>query len=223
MENQGKIELLVKVPFFSGLSKLVLEELATSSRFVSYEKGTDIFLEGDPPIGMFIVAEGAVKIYKFSPKGKEQVLTVEKPPGLIAELPLFDGLPYPASALALEDSKMLLIPREAFERVLKRHPELALTIIRNMSLRLRHLVSLIEEISFLEVPQRLARYLLSSSGGKDEFTIPHTNAEIAGIIGTVRELVSRNLTRFSKEGIIELEGKNVRILDRRKLEEISEA
>jgi len=221
VDNERKIEFLSKVPFFSGLPKLVLEELALNSRFVSYRKGTDIFLEGDPPIGMFVVAEGVVKIYKYSQEGREQVLTVEKPPGLIAELPLFDGLPYPANAVAQEDTKVLLVPREAFESLLKRHPELALTIIKNISLRLRRLVTLIEEISFLEIPQRLARYLLSSSEGKDEFTIPHTNAEIASIIGTVRELVSRNLARLSQEGIIELKGKDVRILNRAKLEEIS--
>ncbi len=199
----------------------IVAELAVGSRVVDFKKEEDVFLEGQNPLGMFVVVDGAVKVYKFNPEGREQVLTVEKPIGMVAELPLLDALPYPASAIALEDSRLLLVPKEHFEQVLKRHPQLALTIIRNISQRLRHLVMLIEEISFLEVPQRLARYLLSEADARVEFEIAHTNTEIASRIGTVRELVSRNLSRFAKEGIIELDGKKVRIVKREKLESLA--
>ncbi len=221
MELKRKLELLSKLPFFSGLKYEIITELARGSTFIKYEKGKDIFLEGEKPVGMFVVAEGEVKIYKYSAEGREQILAIEKPVGMVAELPLLDALPYPASAVALQYTTLLLVPKAHFEKVLMRYPELAISIIRNISLRLRHLVMLVEEISFLEIPQRLARYLLNVSNGKDEFEIPHTNSEIASRIATVRELVSRNLSRLSREGIIELDGKRVRILMRSKLEKMA--
>lgn len=220
-EKDEKIDVIRRVPFFSGLPEAIIEELAKESRFVRFQRNEDIFLEGQPPLGMFIVVKGSVKIYKFSDEGREQVLAVEKPGGIVAELPLLDGLPYPASAVASEDCELLLVPKSQFHATLKKYPELALSIIRSISLRLRHLVTLIEEISFLQVRQRLARYLLAESAGRKEFEIRHTNAEIGSIIGTVRELVSRNLSRFAKEQIVEVKDKQVRILDLKKLEEIA--
>ncbi len=221
MHKLDKYELIKSVPFFGAMPAKVIDELVRISSVISVSKGEYLFYEGENPRGMFILAKGAVKIFKYSTEGREQVLTVEKPVGIIAELPLLDGQPYPANALALEDCCMLLIPKDEFLRIVQKRPELALAIIKNLSIRLRHLVMLIEEISFLDVYQRLAKYLLKESKGRTEFTITHTNTEVASIIGTVRELVSRNLSRLVNEGVIELEGKKVRIIDEEKLKELA--
>lgn len=217
------VAILGEIPFFRDLDRRSLQELALATRVLSFEKGTDLFTEGEPCRGMFLVLSGQVKIFRSALSGREQILAIETPGAVVAELPLIDGEPYPASCSALADSKLLLVPRDAFEELLSRKPQLALGVMRLLGGRLRQLVRLVEDLSLLEVPQRLARYLLELSERRGTtFRLDLSNQEIAARLGTVREIVSRNLHRLRNEGAIAIEGREITILDEEALRELAE-
>ncbi len=207
---------LKKVPIFADLSARELGFLA--ERVVPHKLagGTVIFSEGEPCEGLYVVESGAVKIFKTSASGREQVLTVEGPGQSIAELPMFDGGSYPASALAMGETTLLFVGKKDFQALCLQHPEVALKVLKVVGARLRTLVGIIEELSFTTVRHRLAGLLLrlAKRRGKTttrgiEFTLRGSNQELASHIGTVRELVSRNLSRFQAEGLVRMDGKTV--------------
>jgi CRP/FNR family transcriptional regulator len=143
----------------------------------------------------------------------------------VAELPVFDGGNYPASVAAVEDATLLFVSKQDFQSLCLTHPQVALKVLRVVGARLRRLVGIIEELSFTTVRHRLASFLLrlaqkegERTGGGAEVTLPASNQELAAQIGTVRELVSRNLSRFQSEGLIQIEGRNVIIPDLKALE-----
>ncbi len=213
-ESSSPAALLRKVPFLANLDAASTRDLADESRIVVVAKGEDLFVEGDPCRGMFLLIEGHMKIYRAALSGREQIIAIEGPGATIAELPLFDGAPYPASCAATEPSRLLLLPRDAFEDLLRRKPEIAIGTIRLLGRRLRSLVALVEELSLLEVPQRLAKYLLEIHERRGvEFTLTQSNQEIASRLGTVREIVSRCLHRLEQQGAIQIEGRRIRIVD----------
>jgi CRP-like cAMP-binding protein len=220
-ESEPHAAALRRVPFLRELDARSLNDLAGASRVLTVEKGEDLFLEGDPCRGMFLLLSGTMKVYRAAASGREQIIALESAGGVIAELPLLDGRAYPASCAAMEESRLLLVPREAFEEMLRRKPELALGVLRVLGERLRHLVALVDELSLLEVPQRLAKYLLEVRDRRgDEFTLSLSNQEIASRLGTVRELVSRNLHRLEQQGAISIEGRKIRILDAQVLSDL---
>jgi CRP/FNR family transcriptional regulator len=221
--------ILSRVALFSGLSEN--ERRAITSRIVRQhaDAGTLIFNEGDACQGLFIVEAGAVKIFKTSASGREQVLAIEGPGGLIAELPVFDDGPYPASASATVDATLLFLSKRDFRSLCVEHPEIGLKVLKAVGQRLRRLVALIEELSFTTVRHRLASLLmrLARTQGRAtprgiELVLP-SNQELGNQIGTVRELVSRNLSRFQAEGAIRMDGKQVLITDIEALEAELEA
>src|SRR5690349_24361931 len=191
-----------------------------------FDAGELIFSEGDPCLGMYIVERGHIRIFKSSPGGREQVLSIDGPGSSVAELPVFDGGPYPASGSAVDDAIVLLVRKQDFQALCVAHPQVALKVLRVVGGRLRRLVGIIEELSFTTVRSRLAALLLrlakkegtTVNGGKVVITLPENNQEIASQIGTVRELVSRNLSRFQSEGLIEIDGRNLTINNLKALE-----
>ena len=207
---------LKKVPIFADLSEGELNFLAERAVPRRPEPGQVIFTEGEPCEGLYVVESGAVKVFKTSAGGREQVLTIEGAGGSIAELPVFDGGDYPASAAALSESSLLFVSKRDFQALCLEHPEVALKVLKVVGSRLRRLVGIIEELSFTTVRHRLAALLLrlAKLRGKRtargvEFTLRGSNQELAAHIGTVRELVSRNLSRFQAEGLLKLDGKTV--------------
>jgi CRP/FNR family transcriptional regulator len=211
-------ETLQRVPLFAGLTEAQLEYLVT--RTVERRVGADmlLFSEGDPCAGLFVVQSGNIRIFKSAASGREQVLAIEGPGSSIAELPVFDGGNYPASAQALSDSTVLFVSKQAFQSLCLQHPEVALKVLKVVGGRLRRLVGIIEELSFTTVRHRLIALLLRmaksegrSSAGKVEFVLNANNQELAAQLGTVRELVSRNLSRLQSEGLIGVEGRNITI------------
>jgi CRP/FNR family transcriptional regulator len=188
-----------------------------------------IFSEGDACPGLWVIESGLVKIFKSSASGREQVLAIDGPGHTIAELPVFDGGSYPASALAVRESVLLFVSRQDFQSLCLAHPSVALKMLRMVGARLRSLVGIIEELSFTTVRSRLAALLfrLAQQGRKTaggvEFALPATNQEIAAQIGTVRELVSRNLSRLQAAGIVRMEGRSVLVPDLNALEREIEA
>jgi CRP/FNR family transcriptional regulator, cyclic AMP receptor protein len=220
----GRAAVLSRVPIFSDLSDVELTFLSDRAVTRRHATGELIFSEGDPCTGLYIVESGDVRIFKTSAGGREQVLTVEHAGGSVAELPIFDGGNYPASASAATDCVLLFISRNDFRALCLEHPEVALKVLRMVGLRLRRLVGIIEELSFTTVRHRLAALLLrlahdtGKASGRAEFKIDASNQELASQIGTVRELVSRNLSRFQAEGLIAMDGKNITIPDLARLE-----
>lgn len=229
LDKAMRIATLRKVPFLSRLSEPELQALAEASMVKHYNKGEIVFLEGDPCPGLYVVHSGAVKIFKTSLGGREQVLTIERPGNSVAELPVLDEGPYPASAMAVEDSTLLLIPRADFHRLCRQHPDLALALIRSLAGRFRRLVRLVEGLAFLEVGQRLARFLLEKAAQEGrttpegiQFPLDLTHQELAAQIGTVRELVSRTLARFQEQKLISVRDRTVVILDLPRLRDEAE-
>jgi CRP/FNR family transcriptional regulator len=167
-----------------------------------------------------VLAQGTVKIYKTSLAGREMTIAVETAPGTVAELPLFDGGTYPASVSALEDVSVVLIQKRDFTQVCRQYPDVSLKVLAAVGRRLRHLVSTIESITFGSVRQRLARMLLDFGDQmkSETFGLPVTHQELASRLGTVREVVSRNLSRFQVEGLIRISERQITLLNRQGLE-----
>jgi len=219
-----KKELLSQISLFAGLSEAeiqVLGQRAVEKRFAQDEM---LFWEGEPCAGIFLIVEGSVKIFRVSSGGREMMLSLEAAPASVAELPLFDGGPYPASVRAVEPVVTLFINKSDFQQVCRQYPDVALKVLAVVGGRLRHLVGLVEAMTFGSVTQRLARLLLDGSkqAGADQFDLTLTHHELASRLGTVREVVSRNLARFRSEGLIRMEGHQLRIVDRAGLERESE-
>ena len=184
-----------------------------------------VFSEGEPCAGLFVVESGSVRIFKSSAGGREQVLSIEGPGGSIAELPVFDGGNYPASVIAIDDTVLLFVSRQDFQALCLTHPQVSLKVLKVVGGRLRRLVGIIEELSFTTVRHRLSAYLLrmaKKEGRKVargvEITLPTNNQELAAQIGTVRELVSRNLSRLQAEGLISIDGRTLVLRDMKALE-----
>jgi CRP/FNR family transcriptional regulator len=218
MSSPDVLSILNRVSLFADLSEKELRALADRTSRRKAGAGELIFNEGDPCEGLYVVESGAIRIFKTSASGREQVLAVEGPGGIVAELPVFDGGPYPASGSAVRDSEMLFISKRDFRAICLENPEVSLKVLKSVGRRLRILVGLIEELSFTTVRHRLGSLLVrlareaSPAGGASSFTLP-TNNELASQIGTVRELVSRNLSRFQADGLIRMDGKDVVVPD----------
>lgn len=221
MAEQGNvISALGAASLFSSLSPEELRLLASHAVRRNYAQGELLFSEGDACKGLHIVVSGKLRIFKSSAGGREQVLAVEGPGGSVAELPVFDGAPYPASVSAVEDSQILFISRTDFRSFCLAHPEVALKLLAVVGARLRRLVGIIEELSFTTVRQRLASVLvkLAQTEGQHtahgiEIQLPGTHQELAHQLGTVRELVSRNLMRLQAEGLVQVEARDITVLD----------
>ena len=216
---------LTQVGLFKDLSESELAFLAQRAVTRRFSAGEIVFSEGDSCAGMYVVESGQVRIFKTSASGREQVLSIEAPGGSVAELPVFDGGTYPASVSAIEDSSLLFIARQDIHALCVAHPQVALKLLRVIGARLRKLIGIIEELSFTTVRNRLAAFLVrlarhegAKVDGGIAITLPGSNQELAAQIGTVRELVSRNLSRFQAEKFIQMDGRRVVIADLKALE-----
>jgi CRP-like cAMP-binding protein len=214
--NEVVEKILRKTPLFASLTDKEMEALAGRVSNRRFERGALLFSEGEPCAGLFLVASGKIRIFKLSAAGREQVLAVEGPGSSFAELPVFDGGNYPASAAAQEDAEVLFISRKDFQNYCREHPDVALKVIAVVGSRLRRLVGIIEDLSFTTVRQRLIALLLrlaeasgtpSKEGVRLELT--KTHQDLAAELGTVRELVSRNLSRLQAEGFLDVDGRRI--------------
>jgi CRP/FNR family transcriptional regulator, cyclic AMP receptor protein len=215
---------LAKVPLFSGLTESELAFLAQRAVPRHFSTGETVFSEGEPCAGLYVVESGNIRIFKSSAGGREQVLSIDGPGSSVAELPVFDGGNYPASVSAIDSATLLFVSKQDFQALCLTHPQVALKVLRVVGARLRRLVGIIEELSFTTVRHRLASLLLRLARNSKrttegvEITLPVSNQELASQIGTVRELVSRNLSRFQSEGLLRIDGRNVIIQDLKALE-----
>jgi CRP-like cAMP-binding protein len=223
MKTMGndRIAVLRGVPLFADLSEKELAFLAEHSSLRHFSANEIIFSEGDSCSGLFIIQSGAIRIFKMAASGREQILGLERTGNTVAELPVFDGGSYPASALAVEESELIFIRKEDFRALCLQHPEVSLKVLKVVGRRLRGLVGIIEELSFTTVRQRLIVYLLrlvgqgltSGSRKSVDVALPVSHQELAAELGTVRELVSRNLSRLQAEGLVRIQARSIQIPD----------
>ena len=218
-------QILKATPLFAALDEPEVNSLASRCAIRPYSPGETLFLEGEPCNGLYIVVSGRVRIFKTSTNGREQVLTVEGPGASVAELPVFDGGSYPASGSAIEKTEVLFISRADLRAICLEKPEVSLKMLQVVGKRLRRLVGIIEELSFSTVRHRLISWLLREAATEGRpgdrgpvFPLNASHQELAAQIGTVRELVSRNLARLQAQNFIEMNGRQITILDREGLE-----
>jgi CRP/FNR family transcriptional regulator len=213
--------ILERTALLSSLSREEFQWLAARTVRRQFKSGELLFTEGDPCHGLHIIARGKVRIFKTSANGREQVLAVNQAGESVAELPVFDGGRYPASAMAVEDVELAFISRQDFQAYCMEHPEVALKMLAMVGGRLRRLVGIIEELSFTTIRQRLISLLmrLADTEGNPtargiEIHLPASHQELASQLGTVRELISRNLMRLQAEGLLDVDARQIVIKDR---------
>jgi CRP/FNR family transcriptional regulator len=220
LERIDLASVLGKTALLSSFSQTELQTLAARTVRKRFSASESLFTEGEPCNGLHIIASGRVRIFKTSISGREQVLAVNTPGESVAELPVFDGGPFPASAVAIEDTEIAFISRRDFQAYCMEHPEVALKVLQVVGARLRRLVGIIEELSFTTIRQRLISALLklAQTDGKStprgvEFQLPASHQELANQLGTVRELISRNLMRLQAEGILDVDARQIIVKD----------
>ncbi len=222
--------VLEKTALLSNLSREELQTLAARTVRKLFSAGELLFSEGEPCSGLHIISRGKVRIFKTSVNGREQVLAVNVPGESVAELPVFDGGPYPASAVATEETEIAFISRRDFHAYCLEHPEVPLKVLSVVGARLRRLVGIIEELSFTTIRQRLIAMLVKLAQGEGkptdrgiEIQLPATHQELANQLGTVRELISRNLMRLQAEGLIDVDARQIVIRDLKGLSALLES
>lgn len=204
------VALLHDIPLFAELDDAALRQLAERCVTKTVPPGHVLFATGEECRGLYMVQTGRVRVYRTDPAGREQVLHTEGPGRTVAELPIFDGGPYPASAVTIDECQLAFLPRAAFEFLYRNQPDIAHAVIRALGRRLRHLVHLTETLAFRDVAARLAMLLAgyAERGGTAtpagvEIELDRTQEELAHEIGTARESVSRAMKQLRRKGLIE--------------------
>ncbi|HER63634.1 MAG TPA: Crp/Fnr family transcriptional regulator [Desulfobacteraceae bacterium] len=207
---------------FSGLSDEELDKVAAIAVVKTFGRGESIFFEGDEADGFYMVLEGRVKIFKMSLEGKEQILHIFGPGEPFGEVPVFHAQPFPANALALVKCRLLYFPRREFVELVTGNPSLALNMLAMLSLRLRRFANQIESLSLKEVPGRLSAYLIylaEEQGSRTAVTLDIPKGQLASLLGTIPETLSRIFARMTEEGLIRVEGRTIYIDDFEGLQE----
>jgi CRP-like cAMP-binding protein len=216
-----KIEILARSLIFSALDKEELAQLAALVTERKLKAGEFVFWEGDSPDRFCIVASGRVKVLKHSSLGREFIVAFFEPGEMFGEVAVFENKPYPASAQAETDARILSIKKDEFLSFLAKHPELALRIIGVLGGRLRDAQNRLRDIAGERVEQRLARTLLMLSSKMGE-SLPFTRQEIAEAAGTTTETTIRAMSRFKEAGVVRSTRGKINILDKTKLRLLAE-
>lgn len=212
------ITTLRQTALFGSLEIADIEALLKRATEKVVNKGEILFIAGDAAAGLYVVMKGAIRAYRVSPDGREQVIHVERPGATLAEVPVFDGGPYPSTAAAEEDSTLLFIRKEDVLQMCLDHPSISLAALKLLARRLRNCAAVVESLSLRDVDRRLAQLLLEEAAdyakrGSDsiELTLGLTHQQIAARVGSVREVVSRAFNRLQQSGLIHTKGRRVLI------------
>jgi CRP/FNR family transcriptional regulator len=219
------MDAIATIPIFNGLPEDQIEAIKQIAVEKQINKGEIIFSEGEKGDGFFIIAEGRVKIFKVSAEGKEQILHIFGPGQPFGEVPVFAGQRFPANAQAIDKTRTLFLPRAAFVDLVASNPSLALNMLAVMSRKLLQFTVQIENLSLKEMPARLASYLIylaEEQGVEDVVTLNISKGQLASILGTIPETLSRIFAKLSGQNLIRVEGKKITLLDRGGLEDLAE-
>lgn len=196
-----KAAALRRTILFGNLRPEELGELARLAHERDLAQGELLFLVGEKAAGLFVIASGRIRAFRVNAQGREQTLHVERDGATLAEVPVFDDGTYPATAVAEEPTMVLFLAKDDVRRFMLRHPEVGLMALKLMAQRLRGHAELVDSLSLQQVGQRIARFLLDHAKGS-EVDLAITNEELARQVGSVREVVSRTLTRLERDGLI---------------------
>jgi len=218
--NEQFATAIRNTPLLSGLGEQEITRLASHAVFRKCEKKETLFLEGDKIEGFYLVLSGMIKIYKISADGKEHVFHLVGRGQTFAEGALFGFKGFPAGAEAVEDSEVLLIPREEFIQMLSSDPQLCHGLFKELSLWLRRLSDIIYSLAFRDIEKRMASYFVrqcrEEHGGVEDgmsFNIGIEKSLLASYLGTIPETFSRTLKKLHGQGLIEVRGSEITILD----------
>lgn len=211
------------IPLFHNLPELSLKMLEKVFTEKEFSKGENIFIEGSESAGFYIIVKGRVKVYKLSPEGKEQILHIVGAKELLGAVSAFAGNPYPAHADAMEKTRALFFPRNDFMALVQKEPAVVMNMMANLAMRLQHFTRMIEDLSLKEVPGRLAAYFLylcERKGCSDIVEIDISKGQLASLLGTIPETLSRILRRLSEQGVLEVSGRKIRLINKKALQDI---
>jgi len=217
-----QLDFLKGVPFFSGLGLPDLESIRGLVFEKTLERGEMVLLEGEAAEGLYLVASGVVKVFKTSAEGKEQILGIVRPGESFNDVSVFDGGPNPASAQTMGPVLLYGIRKDNMVDILRNHPQIALNVVKVLAGRVRHLLSLVEDLSFRRVIGRVAKILLEHAGDGTGHEPRLTQQEMAAMAGTAREMVGRSLKALEEEGAISLDRHRIIIRDKGALRQIIE-
>ncbi|MBI4267198.1 MAG: Crp/Fnr family transcriptional regulator [Chloroflexi bacterium] len=216
MVSVASVNLLKSVPCFANLSLQALGLLLSSARERPFVKGEIVLLEGEPCPGLFVVKSGSVKLYRISPSGDEQIMRTVYPGGCFECAPIFDGGPNPVSAQALEASRLVFIPIANFQATTSAYPEIVVQLAPILAMRLRDLLTTVEDFSFSKVSARLARLLLQLGERQGthptETSRPLTQQHLACVVGCSRQVLNSSLRDLVRKGIIKTEKRRIIVL-----------
>jgi len=216
-------EFLKSIPYFAGLSPAELDSIKRFTFERKVERGEIIVYEGEPAEALFFVVAGAVKVFKTSAEGKEQILSIVRPGESFNDVPVFDDGPIPASAQAMGPVILYELKKSELRALLRTHPQIAINTIKVLAEQVRQLVSLVEDLSFRRVIGRVARILLENTGDGTGPGPRLTQQEMAAMVGSAREVVGRSLKALEEEGVIRLDRHRIVITNKKALEEMVEA
>lgn len=215
-----KVAALKRTPLFKELDDATLQLLAEHAKPHHYRKDEVLFLAGEEAHGLFVIVNGSVRAFRESIDGREQVIHVERAGATVAEVPVFDDGAYPSTVAADEDTDTLFLSKRDVRQLSLQHPAIPMAAVRVLASRLRRCAELVEALSLKEVGQRVARLLVSEARGHGKqtnegicLTLTQTNQQIAARVGSVREVISRALSRLQHEGLIILEDRKLTIPD----------
>ena len=219
------IELLKGIPYFAGLSETDLEAVSHRMFEQSIERGDMILMEDDPSEAIYFVVSGAVKVFKTSIEGKEQILCLLRTGESFNDVPILDGGNNLASAMAMTPVVVYGMTRSDIEELLQENPRVAMNVIRVLSKKVRHFVSLVEDLSFRDVTSRVAKLLLDYATDhgvpEDRTERPRlTQQEMAAMVGTAREVVGRSLKVLEEEGAIRMDRHRIVVTNRKALQQM---
>lgn len=218
------LDIISKSLLFKGLAEPQLKEFIKIAVEKKIKKGDTVFFEGENANGFYLVLEGVIKVFKVSSDGKEQILHILGPGEPFGEVPVFSGQRFPANAEPIIQSRLLFFARKDFIGLISGNPSLALNMIAVLSMRLREFAAQIENLSLKEVPGRLATYLIYLSGEQNNngmVNLDISKGQLASLLGTIPETLSRIFNRMSKQGLIKVKDRAVMILDPEGLETLA--
>jgi CRP-like cAMP-binding protein len=219
------LNIISQIPLFNGLPDDQVSAIRQIAVEKQYNKGQTIFSEGDETKGLFVVVDGRVKIYKVSSEGKEHILHIFEAGQSFGEVTVFTGQQFPANAQTLSKSRLLILPRKAFVGLVTDNPSLALNLLAIMSKKLRQFATQIENLSLKEIPARLASYLIYLSeeqGSAEAVTLNVSKGQLASLLGTIPETLSRIFAKLSGQNLIRVEGPKIMLLDPEGIEDLAE-
>jgi len=216
--------ILKQSHLFSGTSEEDRKMLLSISKNRDFSRGELLFEEGQVADGFYVVVSGKVKVFKLSPDGRERILHVIHPGKSFADAAIFDDGAFPAFAMSIERSSLLFFPKDQFLGLLHQQPQLAINMIAGLARFLRNFATQIEDLTFRDVPARLARFLISECG-KDsrQINLAVSKAQLASNLGTTSETLSRTLRKLADEGVIAVAGRTINLIDLNRLHELVDA